>query len=230
MPILIVDDDTELTDVLSYLLRRAGHDVTVAHNGELAIQSVKKNVPKLVLLDLGLPDKHGLEVCSEVRGQADTPVIILSGDSDDDNIVSGLEAGADDYVTKPFSPRQLLARVQAVLRRSEARREPGEQSRVITTSDVSLDVRRRTATISGRVISLTKLECDLLRELVLHAGQVLSYEFVLDRVWGYKLGGDPSLIKGHIRNLRKKMSEASNGRNYIDTIQGTGYVFQADNR
>lgn len=228
MPILIVDDDTELTDVLSYMLRRAGHDVTVAHDGELALQSVRKSTPNLVLLDLGLPDKHGLEVCNEVRSEVNAPVIILSGESGDENIVRGLEAGADDYVTKPFSPKQLLARVQAVLRRSEARQESSERRQVITTADISLDVRRRTATINGRQVSLTKLECDLLRELVLHAGQVLSYEFILHRVWGYKMGGDPSLIKGHIRNLRKKMSDASDGRNYIDTIQGTGYVFQAE--
>jgi DNA-binding response OmpR family regulator len=227
LAILIVDDDTELTDVLAYMLRRAGHEVSVAHDGEMALQSVQKNVPSLILLDLDLPGKTGWDVCSEVRNDANTPVIILSGASGDDNIVRGLDAGADDYLTKPFSPRQLLARVRAVLRRAEESGKPATKSSTIEAGGVTLDVQRRRVKVGEAEMSLTALEFQLLFELILQAGQVLTYSYILDRVWGYKGNGDASLIKGHIRNLRKKLSTASSGRDHIETIQGTGYVFRA---
>jgi two-component system response regulator MtrA len=209
------------------MLRRAGHEVSVAHDGEMALQSVQKNVPSLILLDLDLPGKTGWDVCSEVRNDANTPVIILSGASGDDNIVRGLDAGADDYLTKPFSPRQLLARVRAVLRRAEESGKPATKSSTIEASGVTLDVQRRRVKVGEAEMSLTALEFQLLFELILQAGQVLTYSYILDRVWGYKGNGDASLIKGHIRNLRKKLSAASDGRDFIETIQGTGYVFRA---
>ena len=231
MAILIVDDDRELTDVLAYMLRRAGHEVSVAHDGEMALQSVKKNSPALILLDLDLPGKTGWDVCSKVRSDANTPVIILSGASGDDNIVRGLDAGADDYLTKPFSPRHLLARVRAVLRRSQESGKPATRSSVIEAGGVSLDVQRRRVKVGEVEMTLTALEFQLLFELILQAGQVLTYSYILNRVWGHNGNGDgngdASLIKGHIRNLRKKLSGASNSRDYIETIQGTGYVFRA---
>jgi two-component system response regulator MtrA len=176
MAILIVDDDPELTDVLAYMLRRAGHDVSVAHDGDMALQSARRSSPSLILLDLDLPGKNGWDVCSEVRSDMNTPVIILSGASGDDNVVRGLDAGADDYLTKPFSPRQLLARVRAVLRRSEQAGQPATQSSIIEAGGVCLDVQRRKVLVGETEISLTKLEFQLLFELVLQARQVLTSE------------------------------------------------------
>jgi DNA-binding response OmpR family regulator len=227
MAILIVDDDPELTDVLAYMLRRAGHDVSVAHDGEMALQSVQRSAPALVLLDLDLPGKSGWDVCSEVRSEGNTPVIILSGASGDENVVRGLDAGADDYLQKPFSPRQLLARVRAVLRRAESSAKAPVQESIVEVGGITLDVQRRKAMVDGSEISLTRLEFQLLFELVLQERQVLTYEYILDRVWGYKGKGDSSLIKGHIRNLRRKLSAVRGGRDCIETIQGTGYVFRA---
>jgi DNA-binding response OmpR family regulator len=226
MSILLVEDDRDLTDILSYLLRREGHEVNVAHDGATAVKIFEESDPQLILLDIDLPRMSGWDVCTAVRENSETPILMLTGASGDDNIVRGLELGADDYMTKPFSPKQLLARIRAVLRRSGS--EKAEMpDQVMTVADLTLDAKWRRVQRDEDEIQLTKLEFRLLHELALHAGQVLTYRYITDKVWGYQGQNDASLIKGHIRNLRSKLGTAPDGEQYIDTVHGTGYIFRA---
>lgn len=225
MSILIVEDDRDLTDVLAYLLRREGHEVHIAYDGATALSVWQDSDPQLILLDVDLPRLNGWEVCTQVREGAKTSIIMLTGSNGDDDIVRGLELGADDYVTKPFSPRQLLARIRAVMRRgSSGRAEMPEQ--VLRVADLTLDATRRRVRRGDAEVSLTKLEFRLLHDLALHAGQMLTYRHIIDRVWGYDGQNDASLIKGHIRNLRRKLGPAPDGQQYIETVHGTGYIFR----
>ena len=224
MSILIVEDDRDLTDILAYLLRREGHEVRVAYDGLTALKLWQDSAPHLILLDIDIPSPSGWEVCTQVREDSKTPIIMLTASSGDDNIVRGLELGADDYVTKPFSPRQLLARIRAVLRRGSATAATPMPEQVLQVADITLDARWRRMRRGDREVALTKLEFRLLFELALHAGQVLNYRYITDKVWGYKGLNDASLIKGHIRNLRRKLGCTPDGRQYIETVQGTGYI------
>jgi DNA-binding response OmpR family regulator len=226
MAILLVEDDQDLTDVLAYLLRREGHEVHIAYDGATAIKLWRESDPQLILLDIDLPRMNGWEVCEAVREGSATPIVMLTGANGDENVVKGLELGADDYLTKPFSPKQLLARVRAVLRRTGSN---GAQAptQLLTASDLTLDAKWRRVRRGEEEISLTKLEFQLLHELALHAGQVLTYRYITDRVWGYKGHDDAGLIKGHIRNLRGKLGSAPDGGQYIETVHGTGYIFRA---
>lgn len=227
MSILIVEDDRDLTDVLAYILRREGHEVRVAHDGATALELWQDSTPRLILLDLDIPRVSGWDVCSQVRGDSETPVIMLTASSGDDNIVRGLELGADDYITKPFSPRQLLARIRAVLRRQKRAAGSKPREQVLRVADLVLDIGWRRVRKGKAEVPLTKLEFRLLHELALNAGQLLSYRFITDRVWGYKGVNDASLIKGHIRNLRRKLGVRPDGKQYVETVQGTGYIFRA---
>lgn len=225
MSILIVEDDADLTDILAYMLRREGHDVRVAGDGETALRIWENSAPRLILLDIEIPSINGWEVCSRVKSGSETPIIMLTAFGGDDDIVRGLELGADDYITKPFSPRLLMARVRAVLRRHRGLpANGGEQT--MTVADLVLDIDRRQVRKDGTEIPLTKIEFRLLQELALNAGQLLSYRYITDKVWGYKGVNDASLIKGHIRNLRRKLGPRPDGKQRIETVQGTGYVLR----
>ena len=226
MSILIVEDDRDLTDVLAYMLRREGHEVHLAYDGVSALKLCEENTPKLMLLDINIPRLNGWEVCTHVREGSKTPIIMLTASTGDENIVRGLELGADDYVTKPFSPRQLLARIRAVLRRGSAPATTQLPEEVLQISDLTLDAGWRRIRRGDQEVALTKLEFRLFYELALHAGQVLSYRYLTDKVWGYKSVNDASLIKGHIRNLRRKLGSTVEGQQYIETVQGTGYIFR----
>jgi len=225
MAILLVEDDQDLTDVLAYLLRREGHEVHIAYDGATAVKMWRETDPQLILLDIDLPRMNGWEVCERVREGSGTPIVMLTGADGDESIVKGLELGADDYLTKPFSPKQLLARVRAVLRRTGSN---GAQApdQLLSVSDLTLDAKWRRVRRREEEISLTKLEFQLLHELALHAGQVLTYRYITDRVWGYQGHDDAGLIKGHIRNLRSKLGGAPDGGLYIETVHGTGYIFR----
>ena len=225
MAILLVEDDQDLTDVLAYLLRREGHEVHIAYDGATAVKMWRETDPQLILLDIDLPRMNGWEVCERVREGSGTPIVMLTGADGDESIVKGLELGADDYLTKPFSPKQLLARVRAVLRRTGSN---GAQApdQLLTVSDLTLDAKWRRVRRREEEISLTKLEFQLLHELALHAGQVLTYRYITDRVWGYQGHDDAGLIKGHIRNLRSKLGAAPDSGLYIETVHGTGYIFR----
>ena len=225
MSILIVEDDRDLTDVLAYLLRREGHEVNIAYDGATALTLWQDSDPQLILLDIDLPRLNGWEVCTQVREDARTSIIMLTGSDGDDNIVRGLELGADDYVTKPFSPRQLLARIRAVMRRTSSSR-PQVPEQLLRVADLTLDGRWRRVRRGDQEVSLTKLEFRLLHDLALHAGQMMTYRYIIDKVWGYEGQNDASLIKGHIRNLRRKLGPAPDGQQYIETVHGTGYIFR----
>jgi DNA-binding response OmpR family regulator len=227
MSILIVEDDSELLDVLCFAVRRGGHDVIAAHDGAMGLELWRSKSPELVLLDVDLPKMSGWEVCKAIRSESATPVIMLTGHREDDQIVKGLELGADDYITKPFSPKQLMARIRAVLRRSG---EPADQPRkgwqAITAGDLKLDPQWRTVERDGESFRLTATEFKILYELVVHEGQVLTHQILTDRVWGYEGVDDAGLLKGHIRNLRRKIEVDSSKPVYIQTVAGIGYTFR----
>jgi DNA-binding response OmpR family regulator len=227
MSVLVVDDDADLLDVLSYLLRREGYDITPARNGASGLQAWEAGDPELVVLGLELPDMSGLQVCERIRAAADTPIIILARSNDEDTMVRGLEMGADDFMVKPLSPRQLLSRVRAVLRRAhESLDGPRKGRQLLRAGDLLLDPQFRTVQRGTTVVTLTPTEFKLLYELVLHEGQVLTPALLTDRVWGYVSVDDTTVVKGQIFNLRRKLEPDAAHPRYIHTIAGSGYVFR----
>lgn len=222
MKALIVDDDLAISDVLSFTMRRAGYDVCVAHDGYGALERWEAENPDLIILDLNMPKLDGLSVCRRIRAQADTPIIILSVRGEEDDIVDGLKIGADDYIVKPFSPRQILARAEAVLRRAGTPPVSPEQ---LTVGDLTLDSSHLSARWGeGNKIELTRLECKLLQTLMINRNQVLPYDTLIDNVWGID-GGDKTMLKQLIYRLRKKVEEDQANPKYINTVSGVGYTF-----
>ncbi len=221
MKALIVDDDLALADVVSFTLRRAGFEVITANDGMRAVQRWQEDRPDFIILDLNLPKLSGLEVCKLIRLQSDVPILILSVRGEDDDIVAGLQFGADDYVVKPFSPRQLVARVEALLRRS-GNASPAPDN--LTVGEMKLDPARGELYICGELKShLTRLENELLQTLLLHRDQVLSADVLIDRVWGPG-GGDRAMLKQLVYRLRRKIKQQAAGScPDIETIPGVGY-------
>ncbi len=227
MSILVVEDDADLLDVLCFTLRRKGYDVIAAHDGAVGLHLWQTKTPQLVLLDADLPKINGWDLCKQIRAESNVPVIMLTGASTEADAIRGLDLGADDYLTKPFSPAILVARIQAVLRRTkEASEQPRVGQQEITAGDLILAPQWRTVTQGSRVVRLTGIEFKVLYELVLHEGQVLTHQILTDRVWGYDAIEDGSLLKGHIRNLRTKLEDDSSHPTYIHTVAGVGYTFQ----
>ncbi len=223
MKVLLVDDDIDLVDLLTYALRRAGYAVVTALDGEQALQTWEAERPDMVLLDGVLPRLDGFEVCRRIRQQARTPIILLTERYAEVEVVGGLEAGADDYVSKPFSAKQLLARMQAVLRRYEP--EPEQlASPELRVGDLVLDPEGHQVTRAGRPIRLTRMEFRLLYHLALNAGQVIPHSRLIETTWGY-YGDDGSaeLLKYHVTHLRKKRGLARNGPASIKVVVGVGY-------
>lgn len=227
MSILVVQQDADVLDILCFALRRQGHDVIAAHDGAAALQLWQSKEPRLALLDADLPKISGWDVCKRIRSESDTAVILLTDSPSDTAIVRGFEMGADDAVAKPFSPGVLLARVRAVLRRAkESEDQPRKGWQTITAGDLRLDPQWRTVHRHDAPIRLTPIEFKLLYELVLHEGQVLTHQILTDRVWGYEGVDDASLLKGHIRNLRRKLEADSSDPVYLHTVAGIGYTFR----
>ena len=228
MKALVVDDDRTLADVVAFTLRREGFQVILAHDGEAALRRWAEEQPDLIVLDVNLPQLDGFAVCRHIREQADTPILLLTVRDEEDDIVHGLKLGADDYITKPFSPRQLIARAQAVLRRAGKR--PTTAIRQI--GDLTLDHSRRELRIGqGEVTSLTRLESRLLDYFMLNAGHVLTAEAIIDHVWAPE-GGDRDMLRQLVRRLRSKIAQACGVCTgapdaahiaYIETIPGLGY-------
>jgi DNA-binding response OmpR family regulator len=219
MKILIVEDDLSLSDVLAFTLRRAGYDVVTAYDGVTALALWETEKPHLVVLDLNLPRLDGLAVCRRIRSQAQTPIIILSVRSGDEAVVKGLELGADDYVVKPFSPNQLVARIRAVARRAGV----AETSGVLEVAGLAFDRSRNEARRRGEEpVRLTPLEARLLEMLLLHAGQVLTSESLITAVWGAE-GGDRVMLKQLVYRLRAKIDPPETAVSLIETIPGIGY-------
>jgi DNA-binding response OmpR family regulator len=220
MKALIVDDDLVLADVLSFTLRRAGFQVFAVHDGQAALDAWRSETPDLIILDLNLPKLDGLEVCQRIREQDDVPIIILSVRGDDDDVVRGLELGADDYVPKPFSPRQLVARAQAVLRRAGVTPTAGP----LTAGDLTLDLTRRELERSGQMLAqLTPLECRLMEVLMLNVGHVLPADTLITQIWG-PAGGDRTMLKQLVHRLRAKIEPDPTQQPYLETVPGVGYA------
>lgn len=220
--ILVVDDDLALADVLAFTLRRAGFDVFLAHNGQDALEQYVRELPDLIVLDWMLPDMEGLEVCKRVRGESNVPIIMLTVRYGDDDVVAALEAGADEYITKPFSPRQVVARVRALLRRAV-----GEPQEVLHVGAFSLDVERREVKWAGHPpIHLTRLEARLLQAFLQNAGHVMTTGSLIARIWGAD-GATPEMLKQLIYRLRNKLETEPGTPILIETIQNRGYVLTA---
>ncbi len=224
--ILVVDDEPPIVDVLVYNLKRNNYDVVVARDGEEALAAARRDQPDLIILDLMLPRLDGLEVCRELRRERDVPIIMLTArDSEVDRVV-GLELGADDYVVKPFSVRELMARVKNVLRRATPR--PADTAgETVRAGALVVDPARREANLRGAELDLTALEFDLLHTLARHAGQVLSREQLLEQVWGYDYYGDLRAVDAAIKRLRAKLRDAAPEAEIVATVRGVGYKLQA---
>jgi len=217
---LVVDDDLALADVVSFTLRKAGFDVILAHDGLVALDRWRSDAPDLIILDLNLPKLDGLGVCRQIRAQDDTPIIMLSVRSDEDDIVTGLRLGADDYIVKPFSPRQMVARVEAVLRRvGDTRPSPAN----LTVGEVTLDLSRCKVSCKQQLIAkLTPLECRLLEILMINRDQVMLADTLIDQVWGPN-GGDKDMLKQLVYRLRHKIEICPSKLMFIETVSGVGY-------
>jgi two-component system response regulator RegX3 len=223
--ILVVEDEESYSDPLSYLLRREGYEVAVAETGPAALAQFDKNGADLVLLDLMLPGLSGVDVCRQLRQRSSVPVIMLTAkDSEIDKVV-GLEIGADDYVTKPYSSRELLARIKAVLRRLS---EPEELvPPTLESGPVRMDVERHTVTVGGVAISLPLKEFELLEMLLRNAGRVLTRMQLIDRVWGSDYVGDTKTLDVHVKRLRAKIEPDPSDPKYLVTVRGLGYKLEA---
>jgi two-component system response regulator RegX3 len=221
--ILIVEDEDSFSDALSFMLRREGYEVFIAADGNSAIAEFDKHGPDLVLLDLMLPGMSGTEVCRIIRGKSTVPVIMLTAKDGEVDKVVGLELGADDYVTKPFSSRELLARVRAVLRRH------GEQEELlpptIEAGSVRIDIERHVVSVRGEHVSMPLKEFDLLEFLVRNSGRVLTRDQLIDRVWGADYVGDTKTLDVHIKRLRGKIEIDPANPVHIHTVRGLGYKF-----
>jgi DNA-binding response OmpR family regulator len=221
MKALIVEDDLVLADVVSFTLRRAGFEVLMAHDGQAALSDWQVQSPDLIILDLKLPKLDGFTVCRRIRAQADTPIIILSVRGEDDDIVRGLELGADDYIVKPFSPRQLVARAEALLRRAGATPTPPGP---LTAGDLTLDLSRNEVNRQGKPLAqLTPLECRLLEILMRNTGQALPADTLIDHVWG-PAGGDRMMLKQLVYRLRRKIEPDPTNPIYLETVANVGYT------
>jgi DNA-binding response OmpR family regulator len=211
---VVIEDDDAIGAVVGTYLEQAGFDVIRECTGEEGLQAVDEREPRFVVLDLGLPDVDGFELCRRLRASGDVPILILTARDEEVDRIIGLELGADDYLTKPFSPRELVARVRAVLRRTE----PGECG-VIEIGDLVVDLRSRTATFAASPLSLRTLEFELLAELARNAGHVVKRSLLLDRVWGISFAGGTRTVDVHVAQLRKKLGRPE----LIQTVRGIGY-------
>ena len=220
--ILVVDDDVNVRDVVRRYLEHAGYRVELADNGEQALRLAEDAEPDLVVLDLMLPGIGGLEVCRRLRQRGQVPVVMLTARGEEDDRIAGLQLGADDYVAKPFSPRELVLRVTSVLRRANA--EPVATREELVDGDLRMDVTARTASRSGMPLPLTSREFDLLEFLINHAGTAFTRAELLSRVWGWDFG-DQSTVTVHVRRLREKVEPDPARPSRIATVWGVGYRY-----
>jgi DNA-binding response OmpR family regulator len=216
--ILVVEDEGSIASFVSLYLKNAGYTVRTAANGSEALAQVAAQMPNLIVLDLMLPDIDGIEVCKRIRQSSDVPILMLTARDEDVDKIIGLEVGADDYLTKPFNPRELVARVKSILRRAAPERRERE-SEVIEHGDLHIDAGRREVKVGEEEIQLAPKEFDLLWELLDHRGLVLTRDQLLERVWGYTFAGDTRTVDVHVRQLRRKLGDASP----IVTVWGVGY-------
>jgi len=222
--ILVVDDDDNVRFLVSAYLEREGYLVAWAADGAEALRQFAAFQPDVLVLDLMLPGIGGLEVAKKLRASREVPILMLTARGEEEDVLAGFEAGADDYLTKPFSPKVLVARVEAILRRVGVTSEDGDGP--IVHDGLVLDGRSREVTVDGRHVELTTLEFDLLQVLAEHPGWVYSREQLLERVWGYEYLGDSRVVDVHVANLRKKIGDDSSSPRFIATVRGVGYKFR----
>ncbi len=222
--ILIVDDETSVTDLIGYNLEKAHYEVLVAHDGEEALKAARTHNPNLILLDLMLPKIDGLDVCRELRKTSQVPIIMVTARGEEADRVIGLELGADDYLCKPFSMRELMARIKAVLRRNKTDVTESSTAAILAgPSGLVLDEDSRTVTLNEIPLSLTRLEFDLIQHLVLNSGRVLSREQLLSQAWGYDFVGGVRAVDSAVKRLRKKFHLIKPDLALIETVRGIGY-------
>ena len=216
--VLVVDDDPALAEMLTIVLRGEGFDTAVVGDGTRALPAVRDLRPDVVLLDLMLPGMNGIDVCRAIRTESGVPIVMLTAKSDTVDIVLGLESGADDYVVKPFKPKELVARIRARVRRTET--EPAEQ---LSIGDVTIDVPAHQVARNGESIALTPLEFDLLVALARKPRQVFTREVLLEQVWGYRHAADTRLVNVHVQRLRSKVERDPEHPEVVLTVRGVGY-------
>ncbi|TYP54927.1 response regulator transcription factor [Thermosediminibacter litoriperuensis] len=223
--ILVVDDEPNILELVKFNLENSGFKVITAADGQQALDLVQEEQPDLVILDIMLPGIDGMEVCRILRRQRttrDIPVILLTAKTEEIDKVLGLEMGADDYITKPFSPRELAARVKAVLRRTD---KVERSEKIIKAGPVTIDVERHEVFVNGERKDFTPKEFELLRLLASNPGKVFSREYLLENIWGYDYLGDTRTVDVHIRHLRQKIERNSEAPQFIETVRGIGYKF-----
>lgn len=216
--VLVVDDDSALAEMLGIVLRTDGFEPAFVADGSRALQAFRETKPDIVLLDLMLPGLSGIDVCRAIRAESGTPIIMLTAKSDTVDVVLGLESGADDYVVKPFKPKELVARMRARLRRTD---EPGAAS--LTINDVTIDVAGHRVTRAGASVNLTPLEFDLLVALARRPWQVFTRDQLLEQVWGYRHAADTRLVNVHVQRLRSKIEKDPENPEIVVTVRGVGY-------
>ena len=222
MKILLADDDADMVDVTAYALRREGFNIIVATDGAQALRRWESDQPDLVLLDVGMPRMNGLEVCRKIRQSSETPVIMLTAAGDEEHVVQGFRHGADDYITKPFSPKQLAMRIRAVMRRS-SNKPMAEPVSVLRVGQYTLDMESHQVTKGDVVAQLTPLEFRILYMLAMNEGRVVSFGRLVEYAWGYD-GGEPAMLKTHISHIRKKLKVVEGQPGYISVVHGVGYA------
>jgi DNA-binding response OmpR family regulator len=216
--VLVVDDEPNIVELARMYLEKEGYRVESASDGATALEQIQTHEPALIVLDLMLPELDGFEVCRRTRAKSDVPIIMLTARDEDVDKIVGLELGADDYLTKPFNPRELVARVKAILRRSEGSSRPNEKP--LHVADLTIDPARREVSVAGEPIALRAKEFDLLRAFAENKGIVLTREQLLNKVWGYDFYGETRTVDVHVAHLRKRLKGS---RVSIETLTGVGY-------
>lgn len=222
--ILVVDDEEHIVELIKFNLEKNGYKVLVAYDGEEALKKAEKEIPNLIVLDLMLPVIDGIDVCKKLKMSEktlDIPIIMLTAKGEETDKILGLEMGADDYITKPFSVRELVARIKAVLRRSKD--SSNKKQEVIKIDDIEINIEKHEVIRDDEKLELTLKEFELLRILSENRGKVLSRNFLLDEVWGYDYYGETRTVDVHIRHLRRKLKDDNKNTKYIETVRGIGY-------
>ncbi len=224
--VLVVDDEKLIVKGIRFSLEQDGMEVECAYDGEEALKLATENQYDMILLDIMLPKMDGFEVCQQIRGFSDVPIVMLTAKGDDMDKILGLDYGADDYITKPFNILEVKARIKAIMRRTSGKREKEEAVKVIESGDLKLDGESRRLFILGKEINLTAKEFDLLELLVMNPGKVYSRENLLNIVWGYEDPGDVRTVDVHVRRLREKIEKNPSEPKYVHTKWGVGYYYQ----
>lgn len=231
-PILLVDDDPHVSEVLSLYLENEGYEVVMAENGQQALEKIAQFDPCLMVLDVMMPEIDGNEVCRKVRAVKALPIIMLTAKAEDLDKIIGLELGADDYITKPFNPREVVARIKAVLRRTSNLSNPGDsglnEEKILRFPQLEIDMAKYRVRINGKIVALTPKEIELLWLIASHPNMVFTRENLLEQVWGYTYSGETRTVDTHVKRLRRKLMVKPQSDWDIKTVWGVGYKFEVE--